>query len=129
MFVTAENAGDVLDVFWPDYVADAIDTVSYANSRWIVRASKKSAGSRVQLTWERATSSTRQGSGLQTSPKSSSCPLAKVVMRRELRARGITGVEALWSDEEPRKPQGLEHENHTAGMCLRPFRMCRRLRD
>lgn len=107
IFVTAENAGDVLDVFCPDYVADAIDTVSCklaiiaaAKERGIPIITSMGTGNKLDPTRFRITDIA----------KSSICPLAKV-MRRELRARGITGVEALWSDEEPRKPQGLEHEN------------------
>ena len=35
--------------------------------------------------------------------KTAVCPLARV-MRRELKSRGIAGVDVLWSDEPPRTP-------------------------
>jgi len=107
LFVTAENAGEVLDLFRPDYVADAIDTVTCKLA--IITAAKERGIPVI----------TCMGTGNKLDPsrfritdisKTSICPLAKV-MRKKLRERGITGVMALWSDEEPLKPQGLEHEN------------------
>ena len=107
LFVTAENAGEVLDLFRPDYVADAIDTVTCKLA--IITAAKERGIPVI----------TCMGTGNKLAPsrfritdisKTSICPLAKV-MRKKLRERGITGVMALWSDEEPLKPQGLEHEN------------------
>lgn len=107
LFVTAENAGEVLDLFRPDYVADAIDTVTCKLA--IITAAKERGMPVI----------TCMGTGNKLDPsrfritdisKTSICPLAKV-MRKKLRERGITGVMALWSDEEPLKPQGLEHEN------------------
>lgn len=107
MFVTGENVGELLDTFRPDYIADAIDTIS---CKLAIIAAAKERGIPII---------TCMGTGNKLDPsrfritdisKTSICPLAKV-MRRELRNRGIKGVDALWSDEEPQKPQGLEGEN------------------
>ncbi len=106
-FVTAENVGGLLDAIRPDYVADAIDTVT---SKLAIIAAAKERGIPVISC---------MGTGNKLDPsrfritdisQSSFCPLAKV-MRKKLRELGITGVDALWSDEEPRKPSGLESEN------------------
>jgi tRNA A37 threonylcarbamoyladenosine dehydratase len=106
-FVTAENVGGLLDAIRPDYVADAIDTVT---SKLAIIAAAKERGIPVISC---------MGTGNKLDPsrfritdisQSSFCPLAKV-MRKKLRELGITGVDALWSYEEPRKPSGLESEN------------------
>ena len=106
VFVTAENVGALLDDFRPDYVADAIDTVtsklaiiSAARERGIPVISCMGTGNKLDPSRFRITDIA----------KTSVCPLAKV-MRRELKARSITGVTVLWSDEEPRNPAGLEDE-------------------
>ena len=45
--------------------------------------------------------------------KTSGCPLARV-MRRELKARGITHLKVVYSTEEAKKPPQAP-ENHTSG--------------
>lgn len=106
-FVTAENVGWLIDTFHPDYVADAIDTVTSklaiiaaAKERGIPVISCMGTGNKLEPSRFRITDISQ----------TSICPLAKVI-RKKLRELGITGVDALWSDEEPRKPSGLESEN------------------
>lgn len=107
LFVTAENVGGLLDSFRPDYVADAIDTVSCkvtiiaaAKERGIPVISCMGTGNKLDPSRFRITDISQ----------TSICPLAKV-MRKKLRELCIAGVDVLWSDEEPLKPSGLESEN------------------
>ena len=89
-----------------DYVIDAVDTVS-AKIEIILRA--KQAGKPVISC---------MGTGNKMDPaqlevadleQTSVCPLARV-MRRELRARHVTGVKVVYSKETPRKPIPLEEQ-------------------
>ena len=89
-----------------DYVIDAVDTVS-AKIEIILRA--KQAGRPVISC---------MGTGNKLDPaqlevadleQTSVCPLARVV-RRELRARHVTGVKVVYSKEMPRKPIPLEEQ-------------------
>ena len=93
---SAETADEVCLADY-DYVADAVDTVS-AKLELISRA--KAANVAI-------VSSMGTGNKLNTDfvicdiEKTSVCPLARV-MRKELRKRGIKGVNVLYSEEEPR---------------------------
>lgn len=101
---------DEFDLSGYDYIVDAIDTVN-AKLELAVRAHA------LQVPIIAA-----MGAGNKLDPfafriadisKTDTCPLAKV-MRRELRARGITHMKVLFSRELPRKPlmlDGAEEEN------------------
>jgi len=95
MFYSPETA-DSIDLSQYDYVADVIDTVT-AKLTLIQRA--KAAGVRI-------ISCMGTGNKLGTQFKvadisqTSVCPLAKV-MRKELKARGISGVKVVYSEEQP----------------------------
>jgi len=95
MFYLPETA-DKIDLSRYDYIADAIDTVT-AKLELISRA--KGCGTPI-------ISCMGTGNKLGTDFKvadishTSVCPLAKV-MRKELKARGISGVKAVFSTEEP----------------------------
>lgn len=102
-FFLPETAGQ-FDFSEYDYVIDAVDTVS-AKIEIILRA--KQAGRPVISC---------MGTGNKLDPaqlevadleQTSVCPLARV-MRRELRARHVTGVKVVYSKEMPRKPMPLE---------------------
>lgn len=89
-----------------DYVIDAVDTVS-AKIEIILRT--KQANTPVISC---------MGTGNKLDPgqlevaeleKTSVCPLARV-MRRELRARGVTDVKVVYSREMPRTPLPLEEQ-------------------
>lgn len=84
-----------------DYVVDAIDTVS----------GKVAILERARLAGVPAISAMGAGNKLdptrfEVAPieETSVCPLARV-MRRELKKRGISGVKAVYSKEEPRLPR------------------------
>lgn len=107
VFFLPENAGD-LDFSAFDYVVDAIDTVS----------GKIAILERARLAGVPAISAMGAGNKLdptrfEVAPveETSVCPLARV-MRRELKKRGISGVKAVYSKEEPRLPRfdGLQDE-------------------
>ena len=96
VFFTPETAGD-FDFTAYDYVVDAIDTVT-GIVQLIVSA--KAAGTPIICA---------MGAGNKLDPtrfeiadihQTTVCPLARVV-RRECRARGITGVKVVYSREEP----------------------------
>ncbi len=96
LFYSAETEDEV-DFSQATYVADAIDTVT--SKLLLIEKAKKlclpviscmGAGNKLDPT------------RFQVAPieKTSVCPLARV-MRNELRKRGITGVKAVYSQEEP----------------------------
>ena len=90
-----------------DYVADAIDTVA-AKIELAVRAtaacvpiiSAMGTGNKLDATRFCVTDLS----------KTSGCPLARV-MRRELKARGITHLKVVYSTEEAKKPISLIEED------------------
>lgn len=99
MFVGRENA-DEIDFSAFDLVVDAVDTVT---AKLVIIEKAKKAGCKVI---------SAMGTGNKTRPelfeisdvsKTSVCPLARV-MRKELKARGITGVKVLYSTEDAVKP-------------------------
>lgn len=99
MFVVRENAGEI-DFSAFDLVVDAVDTVT---AKLVIIEKAKKAGCKVI---------SAMGTGNKTRPelfrisdvsKTSVCPLARV-MRKELKARGITGVKVLYSTEDAVKP-------------------------
>ena len=99
LFFTPENGGEV-DFSPYSYVADAIDTVS-SKIELILRCrqagvpviSSMGAGNKLDPTAFR----------VDKLENTSVCPLARV-MRRELKKRGVSGVKAVYSTEEARKP-------------------------
>ena len=99
-FYTAENASEY-DLSGYTYIVDAIDTVS---SKLILIEKAKAAVIPIISC---------MGAGNKLDPtkfevndifKTSVCPLAKV-MRRELKARGISSLKVVYSKEEALKPQ------------------------
>ena len=99
MFVGRENA-DEIDFSAFDLVVDAVDTVT---AKLVIIEKAKKAGCKVI---------SAMGTGNKTRPelfrisdvsKTSVCPLARV-MRKELKARGITGVKVIYSTEDAVKP-------------------------
>lgn len=99
VFYLPENADDYpLGEY--DYIADAIDTVS-AKVELAVRAAREGVPIIAAM-----------GAGNRTDPmrfrvtdlfSTSGCPLARV-MRRELKARGLTRLKVVFSDEPTHKP-------------------------
>lgn len=97
LFVLPENVAQLLDPV-PDYVIDAIDTVSAKLAlaeecyrREIPLISCMGAGNKLDPTRFRVSDL------YQTQV----CPLCRV-MRRELRKREVSSLKVVWSDEEPR---------------------------
>ena len=108
LFVLPETVGSI-DFSAFDYVVDAIDTVS----------GKVAILERARLAGIPAISAMGAGNKLdptrfEVAPveETSVCPLARV-MRRELKKRGITGVKAVYSKEEPRLPRFGEGETQS----------------
>ena len=83
-----------------DYIVDAIDTVS---SKLLLAEEAQRAG--VPLIASMGTGNKLDPSRFRIGDigETSVCPLARV-MRRELKARGISHLEVLWSDEKPLTP-------------------------
>lgn len=110
MFYTAETAGE-FDFSQYDYIVDAIDTVS-AKISLAVEAAK--AGTPIISCM--GTGNKLNPAALQVADlsKTSVCPLARV-MRRELGKRGIRHMKVVYSQEEPRKPEGWEEEAAALG--------------
>ena len=108
LFVLPETVG-AIDFSAFGYVVDAIDTVSgkiaileRARLAGIPAISAMGAGNKLDPT------------RFEVAPveETSVCPLARV-MRRELKKRGITGVKAVYSKEEPRLPRFGEGETQS----------------
>ena len=88
-----------LDFSVYDYIVDAIDTVSAK-----VEIAKRAAEQGVRMISCMGTGNKLDPTALVVTDlqKTSVCPLARV-MRRELKARGITHLKVVYSTEEPRK--------------------------
>ena len=101
MFFMPDKPDDIAIASY-DYVVDAVDTVT-AKIYIIERA--RDAG--VPVISSMGTGNKLDGGAFRitTIEKTRVCPLAKV-MRRELKKRGIEGVKALYSEEEPRSVGG-----------------------
>ena len=119
IFVTPENAADIICGERVDYVIDAIDNVSakiaiieYCKINDIKIISSMGTGNKLDpLKFTIADIN-----------QTSVCPLARV-MRRELKAREIKGVDVLYSTEEPvvkgeRIPASIAFVPSVAGLLL-----------
>jgi len=98
-FVSADNAEQIISAANPDYIIDAIDTVT---SKIVLIETAEKLGIPIISS---------MGTGNKLDPtkfricdiyKTSVCPLARV-MRKELKARGIQKLDVLFSEEEPIK--------------------------
>jgi len=112
VFADAGNIAGLLDPA-PDYIIDAIDTVSakvalavYAAEHNLPIIACMGAGSRLDP-------SKLQFADLS---KTHTCPLARV-MRRELAARGVKHLDVLFSDEPPIKAALDADGRHVPGSC------------
>ncbi len=118
-FVNAENAASIIDHAKADYVIDAIDNVSakiaiaeHCFKNGIPIIASMGTGNKLDPSRFRITDI----------KKTEVCPLAKV-MRRELKARGITNIDVLWSDEQPfkngeRTPASISFVPSSAGLMI-----------
>lgn len=102
-FVLPENVGAVFDSFpgKPDYIIDAIDTVSaklalasYANDNKIPIIASMGTGNKLHPELFR----------IADIYDTSVCPLCRV-MRRELKKREIPALKVLYSEEVPKTPR------------------------
>lgn len=95
-FILEDNLTDILEEK-PDYIIDAIDTVT-AKLAIIERAKKKG----IPLISSMGTGNKLRPELFEIADisRTSVCPLCRV-MRRELKDRGITGVKVLYSKEKP----------------------------
>lgn len=119
LFVNAENASEIIESEHPDYVIDAIDNVSakiaiaeYCYKNGIPIIASMGTGNKLDQSRFRITDIKR----------TEVCPLSKV-MRRELRLRGISNIEVLWSDEQPlkngeRTPASISFVPSAAGLMI-----------
>ncbi len=111
IFALPENISKIIDDAAPDYIIDAIDTVTsklaiiaYAKEKGIPVISSMGTGSKLDPTKFKITDIS----------KTHTCPLAKV-MRIKLREMGINHCDVLFSDELPIKAQyASELEGKTA---------------
>ncbi len=94
----AETAEEI-DLSRVDYIADCIDTVT---SKLLLIERATAAGIPVISSMGTGNKLYPERFKISDISKTSVCPLARV-MRRELKARGISHLKVLWSDEIPRK--------------------------
>ena len=111
LFVTRENAYDLLSTYRPQAVLDCIDTISAK-----VGLAKAAFDLSIPLLACMSTGNKLDPTRLQVGDlaKTHTCPLCRV-MRRELKEVGITHLPVVWSDETPLKPRETptEHGKHT----------------
>lgn len=118
MFADSETIPEIISSFSPDYIADAIDKVM--SKICIIETAKKHGIPVISC----------MGTGNKLDPsrfricdisETSMCPLAKV-MRTELRKRGISDVDVLFSDEPPaissRVPASISYVPACAGLLI-----------
>lgn len=105
LFYGAETA-HLIDLTKYDYVCDAIDSVT---SKLLLAVNCKEAG--VPIISSMGTGNKLDPSAFKITDisKTSVCPLAKV-MRRELKARGISHMKVLYSEEKPKAPHLIADE-------------------
>lgn len=110
-FYLPDQAEDLLNTDY-DYIIDAVDTVT-AKIDLVVRAQHMG----IPIISSMGTGNKLDPTRLQIDDiyNTSVCPLAKV-MRRELRRRGITALQVVYSREEPVKPQ-VEEDNGSENEC------------
>lgn len=104
VFYLPDNA-DEFDLSVYDYIADAVDTVS-AKLEIITRADRLC----IPVISAMGAGNKLDACGFEVADiySTSVCPLARV-MRRELKARGVKALKAVYSKEEPRRggePEG-----------------------
>ena len=98
IFFLPENSSEIcFDNY--DYIVDAVDTVSAKIE--IIECAKKAG---VPVISSMGTGNKLDAAAFKVSDisKTTVCPLARI-MRRELRARNISGVKVVYSEEEPKK--------------------------
>lgn len=118
-FADASNTEDIIKNAAPDFIVDAIDSVTtkliiaeYAERNGIPLISSMGTGNKLDPSkFEIADIS-----------KTSVCPLARV-MRRELKARGVRKLTVLYSKEEPvrvgeRTPASISFVPSAAGLLI-----------
>jgi len=110
LFYMPDTAGEV-DLAVYDYVVDAIDTVA-GKIELVVRA--KAAGVKIICAMGAANKMDPKGFVVTDIGRTETDPLARV-MRKELRARGVTDVKAVWSKEQPAKPAHAEDKKGHTG--------------
>jgi tRNA A37 threonylcarbamoyladenosine dehydratase len=110
LFVTRENARELLSTYHPQIVLDCIDTVGAkvalaqaAQDLGIFMVACMSTGNKFNPTRLMVTDIT----------KTHTCPLSRV-MRRELKEAGVAHLTVVWSDETPATPveTPVEHGKH-----------------
>lgn len=101
VFVTKENAGDILDAM-PDYVIDCIDNVTAKLKIFEICVEKK-----IPIISSMGTGNKIHPEMFEIAPieKTSVCPLCRVI-RKECKDRGLKGIKVLYSKEEPRYANG-----------------------
>ena len=97
VFVTSENAEALVKKYTPDYIIDAIDTVS---SKLALIVSAQINGVKIISSMGTGNKLDPEKLKLADIYKTSVCPLARV-MRRELKVRGVKKLCVLYSEEEP----------------------------
>lgn len=118
-FADASNTAAILEEANPDFIIDAIDTVS---SKILLAVWAAEHG--VPMIASMGTGNKLDPSKLTITDlsKTSVCPLARV-MRRELKARGIIHLPVLYSTEEPvktglRTPASISFVPSVAGLMI-----------
>ena len=113
MFINSETEEQVFTL-QPDYVIDAIDTIS---SKLSLIRSCKQRGVPVISSMGAGNKLNPVGFEIADISKTSVCPMAKV-MRKELKKSGITkGVKVVYSKEQPIKPSNQSASCTTGCIC------------
>ncbi len=97
LFVNEENADSLIDRYAPDFIIEAIDTVT---AKVAIIKSAKLRG--IPMISSMGTANKLNPSRLKISDisKTHTCPLARA-MRVRLKNEGVSNIKVLWSDEAP----------------------------
>lgn len=119
VFVTAENAAEVIEAAKPDFIVDAIDNVTAKTA-----LAKEAAARGIPFIASMGTGNKLDPSRLRITDieKTAVCPLARA-MRQKYREAGLRHIPVLWSDEPPvkigqRTPASISYLPPAAGLLI-----------
>ena len=119
VFADASNIDSILNESNPDFIVDAIDSVT---SKLLIAQWANDHGTKIISSMGTGNKLDPSKFSITDISKTSVCPLARV-MRRELKSRGINHIPVLFSTEEPvkvgsRVPASISFVPSVAGLMI-----------
>ena len=119
VFVTKDNAAEIVKASGADIIIDCIDNVS---AKFGIIAAAKEQGKYVFSAMGAGNKLSISGYRISDISKTHTCGLARAV-RKQLKDAGIEKVDVLWSDEQPvsigsRSPASISYMPSAAGLII-----------